>query len=241
MNTPFTQQPLEAYAELTEKIRSGEYYREARNMYDINVHDPMAERYFFILITALATAILLVSVIAARSLYPLTVSVPFIYSPNDIVEDQPRMQSLLNNKGEDPSIAVLRFLGQNYVVSHEEYDIDNISRAMNSVRSQSSAEVLKEYEQSVDPRNPESMVALYQRHSVRRIEVLGTSIIEGEENQMEVFYEATVESKTDIKKTRWKANISFRYSGIELDENGKPKPLSFLVTQYRTKRIQETK
>jgi type IV secretory pathway component VirB8 len=57
---------------------------------------------------------------------------------------------------------------------------------------------------------------------------------------MEVVYEATVESKTDIKKTLWQANIAFNYNGIELDEEtGKVKPISFVVTDYRIKRLQD--
>lgn len=236
----FTPPPLETYADLTEKIRSGEYYREARNMYDMEVHDTMAERYFYVLITVLSTLILIISVVAMRSFYPLEVSVPFIYSPNDIVEDRPQMRSLLDYKGEDPSAAVLRFLVKNYVIAHEEYQITNLAQRANSVKSQSAPGVVQEYEQIMDARNPESPVAQYQRHSRRHINVLSLRPTSDEGTEMEVLYDATVESKTEVKKSHWKANITFRYNGIELDEKGKPKPLSFLVTQYRTKRLQES-
>jgi len=233
--------PLEVSAELTEAIRSGDYYREARNMYDINVHDMMSERYFYIAITAISGLSLLITFFAAQALYPLTTSVPFIYSPHDMIEDVPRMQSLLDHKGEDPGEAVLRFLVRNYVISREEYDINNISRSLNSVKSQSSGDVVKDYEALIDPRYPQSPVALYQRHSQRKVSVIGTRRLSGDDSQeMEVLFEASVISKTDVKKSRWKANITFSYNGIELDENDKPKPISFLVTRYLTKRLQES-
>ena len=65
-------------------------------------------------------------------------------------------------------------------------------------------------------------------------------ILSEDGTEVEVLYDAIVESKNEVKKSRWKANITFRYSGIELDEKDKPKPLSFVVTQYRTKRLQES-
>jgi type IV secretory pathway component VirB8 len=61
-------------------------------------------------------------------------------------------------------------------------------------------------------------------------------------DEMEVIFEAAVESRTDIKKSRWRANISFQYSGLELDQKtGSPSPVNFVVTKYHSKRLQDIK
>jgi type IV secretory pathway component VirB8 len=228
--------------EIAEKVRSGEYFQEVRQMYDLAVHDPMAERYWFLLITVLSLLIAVVTFFAMQSLYPLVSSVPFIVNSNDIVDDLPRIKSLMTRRHESASDALLEFMTQNYVTLWEEYDIDNFDRNINGVKSQSSEQVFGEYEQFIDRRNPQSPITLYQRHSTRRVSILSVRRMEGDEPGMEVIFEASVESKAEAKKTRWQANIAFQYSGIELDEKiEKVKPVSFVVTQYRTKRLQDVK
>lgn len=226
---------------LTDKIRSGEYYREARHMYDLTIHDPMSERYLFVAITGLAIMILLIAMVAARALYPLQASVPFIYNANDIVEDLPHIHSLLAEKGEDADFALLRFLTNNYLTMREEYNIETFDRNTSGVKSQSNDAVFNEYQRLVNPRNPESPISKYQRYSTRSIEVVSTTMSEDVDNEVEVLFDATVSGRGETKKTRWKANIAFNYSGIELDENGKVEPISFMITQYRTQRLQDVK
>ncbi len=231
----------EDYAAIAESVKSGEYFRKARAMYDLSVHDPMAERYLYLFITALSLLSFIIAFSAMQSLYPLQTPVPFIYSTNNIADDIPHIQSLLARKGENPSAALLRFLVQNYVTLHEEYNIDTFDRDVSGVESQSAPAVAAEFRQAVDPRNPDSPVALYQRHSKRRITIVSSRRI-GEADAMEVTYEAAVEGKGEGKKSRWQANIAFNYSGLALDEKtGKVNPVSFVVTQYRSKRLQDIK
>lgn len=234
--------PPEDYLEVAEKVRTGEYFRESRYMFDLTVNDAMAERYLYLLITALATMIFLVSFFASRALYPLQTSVPFAFSASNITDELPRIKSLLNYKGEDASEALLTFLVKNYVTFRESYDINSFDRQLNGVKSQSSEDVYKTYQSQVDPRNPDSPLTLYQRHSRRKINVLNTKRLDDQDFGMEVVFEAVIESKTDVKKSLWQANIAFNYSGIEIDEETeKVKPFSFVVTDYRIKRLQDAR
>lgn len=229
------------YRAVADKVRTGEYFRESRSMYDTMVHDPMTDRYFFIFLTVLSLLGLIVAFIGMRMLYPLQVSVPFAYQAQNLAEDMPYIKTLLAHKGEDPGEALLRFLVQNYVVAREEYDIAAFDRDVSGVSAQSDKTVLNEYRHAVDPANPESPLALYQRHSKRRIDIISSRRLDGDFG-MEVLYEATVISKTEAKKSRWQADIAFQYGGLALDEDtGKAKPIDFIVTDYRTKRLQDTK
>lgn len=234
----------EEYRKIAEKVRTGEYYREARNMYDFSVHDPMSERYLYVAITSLALMIFSVAFFAADGLYPLQTPVPFIVNTNNITEDLPRIRSMLSYKGENAGEALLRFMVQNYVVMREEYDIDTLDRDLNGIKSQSMESVFREVQDYIDPRNPESPITLYQRHSKRRINIVSFKHSSDKESAVEVIYEAIVESRGDTKKSMWQANISFQYTGLALDQNGegeKVKPVKFVVTQYRTKRLQDEK
>lgn len=232
---------LDEYLEAGESIRTGEYFREAGNVYDALTHDPMAERYFYVLITALAGLILLISFWAMSNLYPLERAVPFIVSSDNLAEDVPTIRTLLDHKGTNASDALLNFMIGNYVKDREEYTIDGFDQQMNGVKTQSTEEVFQQYQADVDPRNPQSPITLYQRHSVKKIDILNTKIFKNDDTQtMEILFEASVKSKNSLKKSRWQANISFIYSGIELDEKGNSvKPVSFIVTKYEHKRLQD--
>lgn len=239
------QQPVrnipEDHAEIAERIRSGEFFRESRTMYDFGVHDPMVERYLYVLITSIAILILMVAIFAARGLYPLQRSVPFIVSSNNVVEDLPLIKTIIAYKGESASDAVLRFVVENYVTLREEYNIENFDRGVNGIKSQSTADVFQEFQKQIDPRNPESPITLYQRHSRRTISILSSKLLP-ENAGMEVAFEATVESKTEIKKSRWQADIAFNYTGVTIDQDtGQVTPPEFIVTQYRVKRPQDIK
>jgi type IV secretory pathway component VirB8 len=230
------------YQPMAEKIRSGEYFEESRQIYDVLVHDPMAERYFYILITGIAALIFIIAVVAMRSLYPLNTPVPFIFETADIVEDLPHMRTLQLVKGEDPSESVLRFIVGNYVTLREEYNIGTFDRNISGVTNQSTEDVATEYRQAIDPRNPESPITLYQRHSIRKIAILSDKRLLDQDFGMEMVFEATVSGKGEIKKSRWQANVAFQYSGVTLDKaTGEVKALSFVVTKYQTKRLQDAR
>lgn len=223
------------YREIAQKVQSGEYFREARGMFDISVHDIMADRYLYLLITAVALVIFFITIFAMQGLYPLNKPVPFIYSTHDIVEDIPRMESMLAYKGEDPSEALLRFMTSNYVTIREEYDIATFDRDVNGIKSQTTPAAFKEFQQSIDPRNPDSPITIYQRHSKRKITIVSSKRVN---DGMEVVFDAAVEGLGEVKKSRWRANIAFQYSGVALDEKtDKAKPVDFVVTQYRSKRL----
>lgn len=229
----------EDYLDIADKVRSGEYFREARKMYDLAVHDPMAERYMYVFLTGISILVLMIAVSAMQSLYPLQSQVPLIFDTNDVIEDLPHIQKLQASKDDLPGEAVLRFMVKHYVEIREEYDIATFDRDVNGVKSQSNEEVFHEFQAEISPSNPEGPISLYQRHSKRRINILTTKRLP---DSMEVIFDAFVESKTDIKKTRWRANIAFKYSGIELDEKGeKVKPVTFVVTKYHSKRLQDAK
>ena len=227
------------YLKIAEKVRTGEYFREARTMYDVTVNDPMSERYIYIFVTFVSMLVLMIAYGAMNALYPLQSTIPLTYLTNDIIEDIPHVQRLQGSKSENSSEALLRFLVKHYIVIREEYNINTFDRDVNGVKSQSSDNVYREFQQFIDPGNPESPIKVYQRHSIRKINILSTRRTD---NGMEVLFEALVDSRTDVKKSHWRVNMTFEFSGIELDEKtGTFKPMNFVVTEYHSKRLQDTK
>lgn len=234
----------EEYIEISEKVRSGEYFREARNMVDIDLHDPMAERYWYISITFIAILIAYIALEAWQGFYPLKPRVPFMFSTNDAVEDVPTLKTLVNYHNENADVALRRFLVQNYVKTREEYDAATFDRNHNAVESLSVTKVLREYEDSISPKNPNSPIALYQRHTRRIITITGSQILEdnsGSGNKdnktsykTRVFFESRVKrGENQNPPTKHQVDVAFQYKDIKLDqETGKITPYGFIVTDY---------
>lgn len=237
------EQTADEYVEIAEKVRSGEYFREARAMLNIDVHEPMAERYWFMLITFLSFAITGMAIIAFLALFPLKMRVPFIFATNNIIDDLPRIKSLLNYVGEDPNVALRRHLAQHYVELREQYDAAFFDRDHNAVLYLSRPNVLKEYEDFVSPLNPYGPVSMYQRNTKRKINIISTVEIEDNNKKengrkqysVQVVYEAFLKrGDQEIKQGNYyKVNIAFIYEDISLDnETNKIKPYGFIVTSY---------
>lgn len=241
------EQSSEEYIEIADKIRSGEYFRDARLIFNFDVHDPMAERYWYLFLTLLSIIIMCIAFVAWRGLYPLEPRVPFVFGSDNIADDYPVVKSLADFRGEDPNAALRRFLVKQYVKVREEYSAATFDRNHNSVRSMSTQTVLDEYEQLVSPVNPSSPISLYQRHTQRNIKVILTKPVESDsaknkqEYSMFVLYDA-IEKKGDKPEppVRYQVNIAFQYKDIKLDPvTEKIEPYGFIVTSYHTKIYRE--
>jgi type IV secretory pathway component VirB8 len=235
------------YMEIADKVRSGEYFRDAQAMVDLDINDPMSDRYWYIFLTVLSLIIVMISYVAWQEFYPLKPRIPFIFATNNIVDDYPRIRSLLDYHNENPDVALRRYLVQHYVKLREEYDATTFDRNHNAVQSLSTKDVLQEYENYIVPTNPESPISLYQRHTQRKINIVSTEIIENHDKKqgdigdysMRVVFEATLKRNDNVSEpTLYEANIAFKYKNIKLNtETGKIEPYGFIITSYHTKSL----
>lgn len=230
------------YIEIADKVRSGEYFREARKMFDIDIHDPMSDRYLYILFILVSLVTVFISYEAYTSFFPLRPRVPFIYVTYDIVEDRPMVKTLVDYHGEDANVALRRFLVKHYVKLREDYSAPIFDRNHNAVKSLSTPDVFRAYELFISPLNPESPVSLYHRSMARTINIVSIIPIvdiEKEKNnheyRVQVVYDAVIErGETKINQTRHKVDVAFIYKDIRLDsETGRIEPYGFVVLSYK--------
>lgn len=237
----------EEYVEISEKVRSGEYFRDVRRMIDSDLHEPMTDRYWYILITTPCILIVIFSFLALQSLYPLRPPVPFIFGIDDIVEDIPQMKHLVEVDGEGADRAIQRFLVKTYVKEREEYNIATFDRNQIALEAISTKKVFEDYQKYIALDNPESPIVKYQRHTKQDIRILSADWLEDEDNDktdqrdfaMQVVYEAILTPSTkEDKPKRWKVDVAFKYEPVKLDEKtGKVSPYGFIVTGYNAKRL----
>lgn len=237
---PSPSTPDENYQEIAAKVRSGEYFREARQAYHIRYHDPIAERYLYMALTLLSLMVLGVAVLSYYALLPLKQEVPVTYRIQDVVEDLPHIKPL-GARGQDTNHLLMHFLVTNYVTMRESYNVLTLDRNANGIRGHSTPEIFEEYQRMMDPHNPNSPIALYQRHSTRSVDISSISLLRtGEEKEVEVLFDAVVQTGRERKKNRMIANIAFRFDFIAIDQGtGGFTPLNFVVTRYQSRRLQD--
>lgn len=241
------EQDPEYYVDIANKVRSGEYFRDARAMVDIDIHEPMSDRYWFIFITIASFLTTGVAVVAWLGLYPLKPQVPFIFATNDIVEDLPKVKTLRAYRGEDTNFALRRHLVQHYVKLREEYNADFFDRNNYAIEQISSPEVTKEYQIAVSPLNPTSPITLYQRHTERKINIISYQNIENsnkkqdlvKEYNVRVVYEEILKiGESENRRESYQVDIAFLYKDIKLDKTtGTVEPYRFYVTSYQVKSL----
>lgn len=231
----------EPYHTEAEKLRTGEYFREAQQYYESQYVDLISERYWYFIMLIISVVVLMLALTAKDALYPLNVSIPFAYETADVYDQTPIMRKIGSAEG-DFNIPVQEFLLQNYVRRREEYDINLLDGNARAVRQHSSPEVFAAFQKMMALDNPESPVVVYQRQAVRTIRVLSTRISGGGENSAAVvLFEATVSGPAGVEVSRWMANIAFRFTPIALDKSESKRftPLEFLITSYTLQHVNE--
>lgn len=242
-----SEQTPEDYIEIANKIRSGEYFRDARAMVDIDIHEPMAERYWYLFITFMSLMITAVAIVACLGFFPLKTRVPFIFGTNNIVDDYPRIRSLLTYIGEDSNFALRRHLIQHYVKLREEYDASFFDTNHSAVVTLTDKAVLQEYEDFISPLNPDAPVTLYQRNIKRKVNIISIINIENnikkqsdtKEYNMRVVYDAVLKKgEQENQQGRYQVDIAFKYKDIKLEKTtGKIEPYGFIVTSYQIEKL----
>lgn len=226
--------------ETIERVESGEYFRAMREHYADVYLNPMSDRYIFFMYTVLALLIVLAAWSALSALFPLNTPVPFIHGSTleSMFDEKPIIRPLLAHKDEDPNVAIRRYMVSEYVLRRESYDIGTLELNVRYVKAHSMPEMYENWQKQLDPSNPESPISQFQRHSRRKIHIVG--VIPSQDGTIDVLYDAIVESRKETRKSRMIATIAFQYADVTIDQDtGKMTPVKFVVTGYRTRRLQD--
>ena len=224
---------------IREKVLSGEFFDESLEAYHITYHDMMSERYFFILIMTLSTLTFFFVLSAMILLYPLKKDVPFIFNSNNVLEDYPKIKPL-GARGDDTNALLKNFLVTSYLQLYESYDVNALDRNALGVKGQSTKEVYAQYQAAIDPGNPESPITKFQRQAVRNIIPTGYEfyVLESGDQRAIIHYKEQVVMGADISVRKMRANITFRFDDVQVDQKtGAVTPLHFVVVGYKTEAL----
>lgn len=230
--------PAPDYEEIAQRIEKGDYFEDAKNIYASLYVDPISERYLYVFITFVSVVIFLVMVIAINLLLPLSTPAPFPFISADAINDHPVIKPLFR-KEDTPYLALKRYLVTEYVSRRESYDIDQLELNVRFLKNHSNETVFDTVQKELDPSNPESPIAQYQRHAKRTITIINSQLLP--DSRFEITYDARVfDTLGPSRRTRMMATVAFQFKDVTVDqETGKATPIEFHVTDYFTRRVQE--
>lgn len=222
---------------LNSKIESGEYFEEARFWYAIRYIAP----HYHLTYVLLACLIIFMAALVASDTATFQSAVderPFPLYTEDATQYFSRIKRL-TIASESLTIAVARYLLEQYVTSREQYISYDLTpeewqNTLNRVRESSSRKVFDQYIKYIDPvLNSSSPVLKYKMQASRFIQVQSVEFQKNTDrpNYADVLFVATEKTSDTSDSSYWIARVNFSMSSINnvLDRKS---DLDFIVTDY---------
>lgn len=237
--------------EIAEKIRSGEYFKEAWDWYALKYIYPVTQRTIFLFISIGSLLITILSIYVFISFLPIKMKVPVVAVNQDMSLDYSRIIKLPVPEKTSPDLPVIQYLVQGYVTNWESYTYKNIPRQLTFLNTFSTDGLAKEIDRRYDIRNLNSPVLKYRDHTTRTITITNYSLerakdfaVENNEQKdilvVDVPYRAIVQFTSEernvlgVTTKQWVAEVNFTMSPIVYEKEKKAfRPLDFKVTAYR--------
>lgn len=241
--------------EIADKVRSGDYFKEAWDWYALKYILPVSQRTFFIFVTLLSLAVTFFSIQVFTSFLPIVTKVPIVVGNPAMSDYYAHLYPLPVAEDTDPNLPVIEYLTRNYVTRWEEYTYDSIENRKNYLLNFSDAALKSEIEKRYDIRNLNSPVLKFRDHTTRSIRITSYSLEKSEAFAVEnnddkdmlavnIPYRAVLEFESEEKNVlgtttkKWMAEVKFTMSPVYFDkEKNAFRPLDFHVTSYRTSPI----
>ncbi|MBY0354752.1 MAG: hypothetical protein K2Q12_03375 [Rickettsiales bacterium] len=232
---------------IIEELDREAYFNEARSWYSAIYLSVISERYFFIILTTIASLTGLIAVIALLRLLPLNPREPFLYLADNAYEQIPLVKPIKSYRTQDINDALRRFFLVEYVLRREGYSSSTLIQRMNFMRNHSDKVAFGDYAARMDVRNPNSPVQKLGVYANRAITVDTAKVqLQPVPNKPE-YYQASVSFIADTYGSKEntsapaRADIIFYYKDLivaqtkdmEEDKPFQITPMRFVVTDYK--------
>lgn len=203
---------------VTETIRSGEYFHQARKWYFVLFSNSIADRSFYLITASVALITLVVSFMSVVYILPLSETYPIFVRNNRTDTKIPQIIKLRNNASETQDFALMRFFVRSYVIYRESYSMDGFPLSEKFVANYSDEATLQSYLQQMDVGNSASPKLLYANPWMKRtIDPVSVQMkLDAQPYQAVVRFNATVRGNNNGEVIPFTADIRFLYSPLQL-------------------------
>ena len=223
---------------ISEYVKSGKYYEDARVWYANRFIFPVSERTYTIVLVGLfafGSAVL-------WFFFSITQPAPDTISYVSPSPDIAKSYSVIFPAGdgiETPQVSITKYILSNYVIKRESYSFDHGDDQLNFVRNTTVATNYLRYENDMSINNPDSPKMIYQDGSVKTIKVLQIKFLNStaDYQQAVVYFRSALKNiaSNHVSEENLVANIRFQIDDISVLLDKAAKQLKFLVLEYYIK------
>ena len=228
--------------EIVELVKSGEYFKKAREFY--------ANMYLYPIVLRVQMLVLVLILLCASYVAVATfirdygdIKLPFPIYAIDQVKYYPNIKPLAE-KLEPVEFSVSRYLAEQYIFlrenySYQDFDKQNRDSIFDAVRAVSSKRVFREYMDYIDPEvNTDSPILIYKNRAKRNIAIESTEMksINGKLVGADIIFISRVKGGGYDTEEKYKAAVEFYLNDLDAIKHDGDK-LEFLITKYETYKL----
>jgi len=224
---------------ITDSIRSGEYFNQARKWYFILFSNPIAERSFYLLTLAVAVFTLLIAATSLVYILPVSEPYAFLLQNNHMDKTIPRIVRLRKDSSESQDVAMMRYFARTYVEQRETYSVDSFELSGKFMANYSDEATYRGYLQLMDTANPSSPRLLFADPWLKRF-IEPTSVqlnLDTQPYQALVRFNASIRGNNQTDVVSYTADLRFLYSPLqavsELDSVTGEKVIRFKQPEFQ--------
>ena len=215
---------------ISDSIKSGQYFIDAKNWYFTKYVYPAVERTFFGFIVTFfvfSVAVLMVfTSISTSEVLESTYTITMDNSIKQIVKFQPLDNTI------KPSRSLSKYMLSYYVETREMYDYNKIDEQLVKLSNVSTQDVYVQFHNYLSINNVNSPQFTYQKDNTRSVKV--NKVVFLDDSHAQVYFTATVfwAISSQTQSSNWVADIRFGVSNLEQLLQSNNKVLDFVVTSY---------
>lgn len=237
-------------------VSNGTYFKDAFDWYCVKYLKSIVDRTFFIFLSIMGIIIIYCVVKIVTSILPLKEDIFIAIREKDLTKYQTTIHDLSKSKeAKSTDESILEYLLCNYVKERESHNyksanIEDVNVKLKKIENNSSADVFNEFKYFMSAEYENGPYYYFGQNVETSIKIDSFKFIRAERTKMidkiidyfnvrlmpikaEVFYTLNTKIGDKVTSERKKAILSFKFTGIEYDEEtGKYLPVKFVVTNY---------
>jgi type IV secretion system protein VirB8 len=219
---------------VTDYVKSGEYYRDARNWYHKKYLFPIFEWSLLVIVILFTLFICGGLAFNVYYLFPLKIQREYLTYLDEGLDKAPVILKANSQKTELESITAL--LIKNYVKQREKYNYDNIKQQLLYIKNNSTKLLFKEFYEGLSLTNPNSLILKFKKDAKRTI--LPKAVKFSNNNMVNVNFISKAENLRGelIEDAEWEAVISFESDKINPQATPGTR-FGFIVTNYKVRLV----
>jgi type IV secretory pathway component VirB8 len=222
---------------LRERVESGVYFKYALAWYKIKYIDLISTRSLMILFVALMCLMISGITFQVYKVLPITKKLLYVAHSKESTLIQRNTNIIKAGYYKDPLLSISKILIENYVKKREQYHYSKLKEQITYIKNTSNRNVFDSFYESLDIKNPNSLLLKYQNNYVKNIVV---DAIEVDNYEALIIFKAYVDNIYDKSKrsvTQYQVQIKFDIDQVDSSMKDMSR-YNFIVTNYEKEVLQ---